>query len=355
MPPKINGCTMADLVKQAWQTEVMSQLKEMQELLKAALTRITNLEEEIVEYKATPRAPRLPSTPSSSSSVCRHWLRNRCTWRDQCRLSHGGETSDADSESSSTGVNIKDLEEEEKLTKVAEVTSDSSSCEVKLNSSEVVECLLMSNLPPRHQSLSGVLLPEPVGGALARTGFDSDVKPHGVLHCSLVEDLLGNILDKAMDTVAMRKEKERHHHLADTVDILQAKYMEKYSPQQEGDIIFSAQVAIPRIDFSKVKPHLHKKLPQPVPIAVQGCYPDPASSQHQEKCLLCSWRLGDSNGSSSNYNQYCKCGCPFGCLPGFNTSVGVVPVPKDPIGGYVYAGGTGDKTVWRLHAEEIYL
>ena len=106
---------MADLVKQAWQTEVMSQLKEMQELLKAALTRITNLEEEIVEYKATPRAPRLPSTPSSSSSVCRHWLRNRCTWRDQCKFSHGGETSDADSKGSYTGIIIKDLEEVERL------------------------------------------------------------------------------------------------------------------------------------------------------------------------------------------------------------------------------------------------
>ena len=45
MPPKINGCTMADLVKQAVQKEVTSQLNEMQELLKAALTRITSLEE----------------------------------------------------------------------------------------------------------------------------------------------------------------------------------------------------------------------------------------------------------------------------------------------------------------------
>ena len=56
-------------------------------------------------------------------------------------------------------------------------------------------------------------------GPGARTGFDSDVKPHEVLHCSLEEDLLGDILDKAMDSVAMRKEKEKHHHLADTVDI----------------------------------------------------------------------------------------------------------------------------------------
>ena len=160
MPPKINGCTMADLVKQAVQKEVTSQLNEMQELLNAALTRITSLEEEIVEYKATPRAPRLPSTPSSSSSVCRHWLRNRCTWKDQCRFSHGGETSDADSEGSFDGVITKDLEEAEKLTKVAEVTPSLSSCEVKMNSSDIIGCLLMSNLPPRHQSVSGVLQPE---------------------------------------------------------------------------------------------------------------------------------------------------------------------------------------------------
>ena len=77
MPPKINGSTMADLVKQAVQKEVTLQLNETHELLKAASARIAILEEEIAKYKVTPR---LPSTPSSSSSVCRHWLRNRCTW-----------------------------------------------------------------------------------------------------------------------------------------------------------------------------------------------------------------------------------------------------------------------------------
>ena len=349
---------MADLVKQAVQREVTQQLNEMQEVLQVALARITSLEEEIAECKTTPRAPRLPSTPSSSSSVCRHWLRNRCTWKDQCRFSHGGEASDADSEGTSSAViDTKDFEEVEMLPKVTEVTSSLSSCEVKMNSSEVVECLLMSNLPPRHQSVSGVLQPEPVGGALARTGFDSDVKPHGVLHCAMVEDLLGDIVLKAVDVVEKHKEQERHHQLATTVDILQAKYMAKYSPQKKGDsdIVYSAEVAIPRIDFSKVKPHLHKKLPQPVSIAVHGCYPDPASSQSQEKCAICLWRLGDRNGNSGDYSNYCKCGRPFGSLPGFNTSVGVVAVPKDPIGGYVYAGGTGDKTTWRLHADEIFI
>ena len=154
MPPKINGSTMADLVKQAVQKEVTSQLNKMQEMLQSALSRITSLEEEIVKCNTTPRAPRLPSSPSSSSSVCRHWLRNRCTWKDQCRFSHGGETSDAGSEGSYAVVDNKDLEEVERLTKVAEETSSSSSCEVKLPSSEIVGCLLKSNLPPRHQPVS---------------------------------------------------------------------------------------------------------------------------------------------------------------------------------------------------------
>ena len=167
----------------------------------------------------------------------------------------------------------------------------------------------------------------------------------------MVEDLIGDMLGKVVDSVTMREEEERHHRMVNTVDSLQAKYMEKYSPQQEGDIIFSAKVAIPRIDFSKVKPHMHKKLPQPVSIAVQGCYPDPASSRSQEMCAVCFCELGDSSGSTKN----CKCGRPFGSLPGFHTSQGVVAVPKDPIGGYVYAGGTGDKTTWRLHADEVYL
>ena len=46
---------------------------------------------------------------------------------------------------------------------------------------------------------------------------------------------------------------------------------------------------------------------------------------------------------------------PFGALPGFVTSLGVVAVPKEPIGGYIYDGGSGEATKWRLHAEAVYL
>ena len=350
---------MADLVEQAVQKEVTSQLHKMQEMLQVALARITSLEEEIVKCNATPRAPRLPSSPSSSSSVCRHWLRNRCTWKDKCRFSHGGEVSDADSEGSySAVIDAKDLEEVEMMTKVAEVklTSSSSSCEVKLASSEIVGCLIKSNLPPRHQSVSGVHQQEHAGGALARTGFDSDVKPHGGLHCSLVENLLGDIVDKVVDSVAMRKEEERHHHMASTVDNIQAKYMEKYSPQKEGDIVYSAEVAVPVINFAKVKPHLHKNLPKPAQLPVQSCSPLPDFYRH---CTICA--DANSKGQWAESHGLKRCAppfeqlSPFGSLPGFETNLGVVAVPADPIGGYVYAGGWEADTQWQLHAEAVYI
>ena len=54
-------------------------------------------------------------------------------------------------------------------------------------------------------------------------------------------------------------------------------------------------------------------------------------------------------------SQFTESKFPFGALPGFETSLGVVAVPEEPIGGYVYAGGAGDATEWRLHAEAIYL
>ena len=341
---------MADLVKQSVQREVALQLNEMQALLQSALSRITSLEEEIVECKA---APRLPSTPSSSSSVCRHWLRKRCTWKDQCRFSHGGEASDADSEGSSAVVNTKNLEEVVRLTKVAEVTSSNSSCEVKLPSSEIVGCLIKSNLPPRPQSVPGVLQSEPVGDALVRTGFDSFVKPHGGLHCTLVEDLLDDIVDKAMDSVAMRKEKEWLDQMSANVDTIQERFLARYSPQLDGDVIHSAEVAIPWVDFSKVKPHLHRNLPKPYLYPVYSCSPDP---KFYTDCHMVRHR---------DNHQGCSGGCkplfgmanvnPFGSLPGFSTNLGIVPIPQAPIGGYIYKGGTGDETTWQLYAEAVYL
>ena len=337
--PAINGSSMADLVKK----QVEQEVAQLHQLLLGAMARITCLENELSNTKAERSSPRPPTTSTSSSQVCRHWLRKRCTWNERCRFSHG---SDADSEGSIADVNTKDLRESR--------PTPSSSSEVKLHNAEDAMLLIdfESNLPPRPQSVSGALQLEPVGDALVQAGFDSDVKPHGGLHCALVEDLVGDIVDKVVDSVAMRQEEEWFDKMSANVDNVQARFSARYSPQVEDDVIYSAEVAIPRVDFSKVKPHLHRNLPKPISVPVLACSPDPTFYGK------CSVHTGQSP-------PYCGGNCktlfehplrsPFGSLPGFCTSLGIVAVPKDPIGGYVYAGGTGENTVWQLHADAIYI
>jgi len=168
-----------------------------------------------------------------------------------------------------------------------------------------------------------------------------------------VEDLLGDILGKVVDTVAMRKENERHHHLVTSVDILQAKYMDKYSPQRHGAFIFSAEVGVPRVDFSKVKPHLHKNLPKPNLYPVHSCSEDPKFYTDCHMVRHVANHNGCSGGCQPVFDMVNV--CPFGALPGFETNLGVVPIPQAPIGGYIYKGGTGDNTTWQLYAEAVYM
>ena len=338
--PAINGSSMADLVKK----QVEQEVAQLHQLLLGAMARITCLENELSNTKAERSSPRPPTTSTSSSQVCRHWLRKRCTWNERCRFSHG---SDADSEGSIADVNTKDLRESR--------PTPSSSSEVKLHNAEDAMLLIdfESNLPPRPQSVSGALQLEPVGDALVQAGFDSDVKPHGGLHHSLVEDLLGDILGKVVDTVAMCKENERHHHLVTTVDILQAKYMEKYSPQQVGSDIHSAEVAVPRVDFAKVKPHLHMNLPKPNLYPVHSCSPDPKFYTDCHMVRHDAHHQGCSGGCKPLFDMANV--CPFGSLAGFATNLGIVAIPQAPIGGYIYKGGTGDSTTWQLYAEAVYL
>ena len=137
------------------------------------------------------------------------------------------------------------------------------------------------------------------------------------------------------------------------VDKIDAKHAAKYSPQKEGNFIHSAEVAIPRVDFSKVKPHLHRNLPKPYLYPVYSCSPDP---EFYTNCHLV--KLSDNH-------QGCAGGCkplfdiakasPFGSLPGFETNLGIVPIPQAPIGGYIYKGGTADETTWQLYAEAVYI
>ena len=46
---------------------------------------------------------------------------------------------------------------------------------------------------------------------------------------------------------------------------------------------------------------------------------------------------------------------PFGLKAAFETNLGLVAVPEEPIGGYIYKSGGGDSTIWQLFAEAIYI
>ena len=60
-----------------------------------------------------------------------------------------------------------------------------------------------------------------------------------------------------------------------------------------------------------------------------------------------------------DYERGCRrkfeCLTPFGLKAAFDTNLGLVAVPEEPIGGYIYKSGTGDSTTWQLFAEPVYI
>ena len=371
MGPKINGNSVADLVSKA----VERQMGDYKDLLMGALAKITSLEEEIAQCRQNSN-PILPITKSSSKSeICRHWLKNQCTWQQRCRFSHDSATTSSTSDS-----NAKDLEEvatkaKGKVEKSAQVgfpfkpSSSSSKCEIPIQSSEIVECFLNSNLHSRPCLIAGVLQPQLVGAALSY---------------NIVDEVVNHVMETAVEIakqpapvmgvtkmafpvtgpcMPVSEEEEWLEDMVDAIKRLEAKYDAKYKSVEEGGVIHSAQVAVPRVDFSKVKPHLHRKLPKPESVPVQACSNDPT---FYTKCSYrngdCSQDLGEAKhlrcavfSEHESRTKFTESSYPFGNLPGFVTSLGVVAVPDEQIGGYVYDGGSGDATKWRLHAEAVYI
>ena len=170
MGPKINGYSIAELVSCAVDRQIEKKFGDYNNLLTSALTRIASLEEELAQSRQSSNTfiisnsnSRSVSPRSESSDVCRHWLRNQCTWNN-CRFRHGGATTT----SSLSDPKAKDLEEvvtREKVEKSVQVgfspelsSSSSSTCTIPL------PC---SDLPSRPNYVAGVLQPELVGAALS--------------------------------------------------------------------------------------------------------------------------------------------------------------------------------------------
>ena len=93
MGPKVNGNSIAELVSSAVDRQMEKRFHDYNNLLNLltdALSRIASLEEELAQSRQNSN-PLLPISKSSSKSdICRHWLKNQCTWKQKCRFSHGG-------------------------------------------------------------------------------------------------------------------------------------------------------------------------------------------------------------------------------------------------------------------------
>ena len=350
MGPKINGCSIADLVSAEVDRQLEKKCGDYKDLLSGALSRIACLEEELALSRQNSNNPLLFPNSFSKTNICRHWLKNQCTWKQKCRFSHGSATS-----TSLSDVSL-DLEEvatytKEKVDKSIQVgfssglsSSSGSTCAVPLPSSDPTS-------GPSY--IAGVLQPELIDAAPSYDIVDEvvtymlDFVVENAKQPAPVVDVTKLTSPLTGPCMPVSEEDEWLEDMVVEIERLEAKYGAKNKSVEEGGVVHSAQVAIPRIDFSKVKPHLHKKLPQPSKVRVQGCSPDPDTYQRHLECPRCSWRKGESS--------FDVCESPFGYLPGFLTSSGVVAVPEDPIGGYVYAGGYGSASQWQLHAEDVYI
>ena len=94
-----------------------------------------------------------------------------------------------------------------------------------------------------------------------------------------------------------------------------------------------------KIDLSKVNYSFRvRNLPDPFKFPIKGCSQDPnfyeIKYRSENKRNYYTWDV-----ESREY--------PHGYMYGYNTDVGIVPVPEEPVHGYVFKDGHG----WILHAE----
>ena len=107
-------------------------------------------------------------------------------------------------------------------------------------------------------------------------------------------------------------------------------YRDIAAPEPEA-VTVTVPEPYPRVWWSDVR--FKPALPNPQHCVVHSCSQNPEFYKDEEDlpCLFKRWTSG-----------------PFGTLPGYKTSLGVVAVPTTPVGGYVYCP---DAKEWVLYAE----
>ena len=169
------------------------------------------------------------------------------------------------------------------------------------------------------------------------------------------------------DSIMQSKEKNFILKMVKKLDKLETKYLtpehkrkkrlfsrkEKTSPivPKEFDSIYHALAApeskavdvpepFPRVRWNDVK--FKPVLPNPEPCPVLSCSQDPKFYQD----TVDKSNYGYPIHSDSDFVRLS--GKSFGTLPGYKTSLGIVAVPTNPVGGYVYCP---DARKWVLFAE----
>ena len=179
----------------------------------------------------------------------------------------------------------------------------------------------------------------------------------------------GSVLKgKQTNTVAKRKDKTFINRMVKTLAKLEAKYQvpehkrkkRLFSRKQRTNPIVPKELAsiyhvlaapepeavavpdpFPHVRWSDVR--FKPALPNPELCPVHSCSQDPEF--YQEKW---EYRNGSVIPTITEPDFLRKDRDPFGTMPGYKTSLGVVSVPTTPVGGYVYCP---DVKKWVLYAE----
>ena len=350
MPPKVNGLSLQDLVKTEVHKAVKHHAGEIQEikslmqaeldtahqLLLGALARIACLEEKHnkVNLSTSPSSSVFSSPHSKSSSICRHFLQNRCSYGSDCKFSHEGRKRESSFNSAvSDLISFTESDKQQQSSELDQASLQPADKALSLNKvhlpnikNTLLPCGASSQVqfsPDASQPTSPA--PSPAPPSTPSSSSSADTQASKTSSKTPPEDVawLNKMLNK--------------------VTALEGKYANQFSPwKDEGGVTHSAKVWTPTLDFSQIKPGLLRTLPKPDKFPLYGCSPE---SDFYHKCI------DTIHGRRPKF----ECEMPFGSTAAFQTNLGIISVPADPIGGFVYKSGYGDSTVYQLHAQQSFL
>ena len=202
-------------------------------------------------------------------------------------------------------------------------------------------------------SRSGVSLPHstPVSSTLS----SSPVTRHQQIHPKTEKDKV-----KPAKTALIDIDKTSISHLVKVVDDLSTKYQNPNismmnTPRKRPSVVpkvfasvwrnsdllqFTPFIDVPDptpiIDWTKVK--IKPSLPNPEHFPIHSASQDPNFYMDRKSyygIMSAEFDVGKS---------------PFGTIPGYKTTMGILPVPDQPMGGYIYCLETN---VWLLHATTV--